>query len=115
MCIYTEEKKSWSYVGNKANKHKGKTTMQLDLSDANCYQVNKRSLVVHEFGHALGLEHEYQHPDFWDRIAEFIDGKEISKHLKVGNQLCSSAGVLSRSRKSSYQSDYDPHSIMHFG
>ena len=33
----------------------------------------KNHLVIHEFGHALGLRHEHQRSDFWNNVRGFID------------------------------------------
>ena len=52
-------------------------TMVLNLCDLG-YFAQKR-IVIHEFGHALGLEHEHQRSDFWDTVGECFDiGKIVN-------------------------------------
>jgi hypothetical protein len=70
-------------------------------------------IVLHEFGHVLGAEHEHQHPDAnipWDEeaVLRYYAGKGQSEAFIRQNVL------------ESYQAaefsflDYDPHSIMHY-
>jgi hypothetical protein len=49
--------------------------MWLDLGAGD--NSHKQHLVIHEFGHALGLGHEHQRPDFWELIGPFIDKKKV--------------------------------------
>lgn len=53
----------WSYIGKyNSNVDDGKATMNIELGS---FEVSDewRRVVLHEFGHALGLEHEQQHPE----------------------------------------------------
>ncbi len=69
IYIHTDSSGSWSAVGTDVQKvKKMKPTMMLDLD-----RSFKRYLVIHQFGHALGLEHEHQRTDFWDGIKKHID------------------------------------------
>ena len=57
---------SASYVGRVAEKHPGEPTMWLDvrssiLSDK-LAREKMQADILHEFGHALGMEHEHRHP-----------------------------------------------------
>jgi len=69
--------------------------------------------VIHEFGHALGAEHEHQHPDAnipWDipKVYEHYASKGIDKATVDEN-------VLARVENSSLSKlPYDRHSIMHY-
>ena len=69
--------------------------------------------VIHEFGHALGAEHEHQHPDAnipWDipKVYEHYASKGIDKATVDEN-------VLARIENSSLRKvPYDRHSIMHY-
>ena len=63
---------SWSKLGIEANDVKeGEPTMVLDLKDCrDDYHV--KSTILHEFGHAYGLAHEHQHPDYMSKMEKFI-------------------------------------------
>ena len=99
-----------------------KPTMTLNLSDQTYPEYFLRHLVIHEFGHALGLEHEHQRSDFWDVIEPYMDLERMKddhrfEYLKSKNEKeaffgrdylkVSQGGVC-------YASEYDPHSIMHY-
>ena len=80
-------------------------------------------MVLHEFGHALGLDHEHQRSDFWEVLAErdgvnyrFIIGIE---EIKRGNGIhyqraCGQHFVSEFAHEDSTQTDYDSMSIMHY-
>ena len=84
----------------------GESTMWLDLSHDNCEYCEH--LVVHEFGHALGLKHEHQRSDFWRKVEPYMktflieaDMQERFKDYKEEFDPTSST-------------DYDPDSVMHY-
>ena len=57
-------------------------TMVLNLHNLG-YTAQKR-IVIHEFGHALGLEHEHLRSDFWDTVGEcFYIGKIINDPILI--------------------------------
>ena len=68
-----------------------------------------RHIVIHEFGHVLGLEHEHQRSVFWDVAGKFLDvkkmrqtlGKRTDDYLRV--KQCGEGTI-----------EYDPDSIMHY-
>lgn len=64
---------SWSTVGTTCRRvPKGKATMNYGWIDAGSSDEDVRSVVLHEFGHALGLIHEHQNPTGgikWNREA----------------------------------------------
>jgi serralysin len=68
---------SWSYLGTEAhNIGRGKPTMNFGWIDADSPADELRRVVLHEFGHALGLIHEHQNPDRpiqWNRDAVVRD------------------------------------------
>ena len=79
-----------------------------------------KHLVIHEFGHALGLEHEHQRSDFWDVVKEFIDMKKMKddhrfKHMK-GEKAGFGTNYLEKKTPTGecIESEYDPHSVMHY-
>lgn len=61
----------WSYVGTDCRTiPASQPTMNLHLNECDS-DDNFRRVVLHEFGHALGLEHEHQHPSTpiqWNRV-----------------------------------------------
>ncbi len=84
----------------------------------------KMSMVLHEFGHALGLEHEHQRSNFWDVLDQkdekgddkFIIGKEQMKQGIVCNPATgqifkTTSDVHNRQTE---HSEYDPYSVMHY-
>ena len=96
-----------------------KPTMQLNLGGHT--PELQESLVIHQFGHALGLGHEHQQADFWNVVGRHLDIEQMKmdpfvnslqtpedeermfqKNWGVGKQSVSSL------------SEYDPDSIMHY-
>lgn len=53
--------------------------MYLDLSFPD--KTYQEHLIVHEFGHVLGLGHEHQRSDFWSWIKEYIDENKMKQDL----------------------------------
>ena len=66
---------------------KMKDTMELDvhtnITADEKGQNYKKHLVIHEFGHALGLFHEHQRSDFWTNVHDFIDIKKMQESIKA--------------------------------
>ena len=84
----------------------------------------QRSLVIHEFGHALGLEHEHQRSDFWEVVGKYLDLDKMMTDLDqdlTQDSKSETAGFeanwqkkISDSEEDVSQSTYDPDSIMHY-
>ena len=85
----------------------------------------QESLVVHEFGHALGLHHEHQRSDFWKVIGQYIDMDKMMNDPLVKSGLRFSedgkAGLDTNWLPTEEVTDgispvfeYDPMSIMHY-
>ena len=110
-------------VGNDAMLIRGtKPTMVLSL---NGHPTNiQRSLVIHEFGHALGLEHEHQRSDFWDVLGKHFDMEKMlnDSRLQQSKQKSDPKAKMAAFGKdwlkiheeSGIKSEYDPLSIMHY-
>ena len=82
-------------------------TMMLNLKGLT--QQFQKSLVIHEFGHALGLDHEHQCSDFLDVVEKFIDNTKIPRDQKV--RVKKNDEMMDREEASSR---YDSESIMHY-
>lgn len=53
----------WSYIGNVALQiNKSEPTINLEISNLPSNEPEFKRIVLHEFGHALGLIHEHQSP-----------------------------------------------------
>ncbi len=67
---------------------------------------SKEHLVMHEFGHALGLGHEHQQAYFWNNIGKFLRKDCIAEHFRIEDvKIMEDSGP---------KSQYDPDSIMHY-
>jgi len=98
-------------VGTDAEEFVNQPTMFLNLHG---HTANlQKSIVIHEFGHALGLEHEHQRSDFWDNLEEFFDIKEMKKNL-LHIKAFKSLWYRRYNHAVNTVGKYDPNSIMHF-
>ncbi len=124
VCIYTAT--SHSMVGSDArNKVTDVTKPTMVLNLHSMTKAQQRSMVIHEFGHALGLDHEHQRSDFWDVLEQkdtkgqyrFIIGKDEMKEGDDGNCKPACNQVFRDNRtapKGTEKSVYDSESIMHY-
>ncbi len=140
--VASDGDKCWSVVGKDTLnvKEQDKPTMVLSLNGHTHYI--QESLVIHEFGHALGLEHEHQRSEFWDVLGKFLDTDKMKKSSRVSGPEASpeKADKMKKSSRVSGPeaspekagvnnsqwfckniadgnvalSEYDPHSIMHY-
>lgn len=117
--VFSATGSCWSYIGREAEEERDKDKPTMVLNLYNARQPTQRSLVIHEFGHALGLEHEHQRSDFWkilgkkDKDGEyrFIDMKEMEDTVgKDHFHKFTEVSRLGRAQRSSY----DSQSIMHY-
>ena len=96
-----------------AVKDLNKPTLQLNLGGHS--PDLQECTVVHQFGHALGLEHEHQISDFWDVLGKHLDGEKMREDPQV------SIAFMKQWATASFEeplvnslSEYDPESIMHY-
>lgn len=105
------QKGNWSYIGTEAKTASpDEPTLHVDRTDND---EDFRQTVLHEFGHALGLKHEHQHPEHtinWDKEGVYasyessgLDGKTLYENLF---ELPTGSEML--------VTGYDPKSIMHY-
>ena len=97
-------------IGKRATKAKyDQPTMWLDLNVSG--DNYKKHVVIHEFGHALGLGHEHQRSDFWKLIKPYVDITEMKKDLNVRFKVNWDSDSQFETGKCTA---YDPSSIMHY-
>ena len=104
----TETEGCWSAVGMDAEKivTQDEPTMMLNLKGL-VWEFQK-SLVIHEFGHALGLDHEHQRSDFWDSMKMHINLTKVPEGQRI--RLEKRDDTMEREEACRY----DPESIMHY-
>lgn len=105
---------SWSFIGNQALSVSYKDpTMQLGWVNDNTSHDEMQQVVLHEFGHVMGLLHEHQNPSHgiqWDkeRVYSYYTGYP---NYWSRNQV--DINVFDKYDKSLTQfTDFDPSSIM---
>lgn len=81
-----------SYIGNEAVDYENAPTMELGELDKEVDEVKIHSIVLHEFGHALGLLHEMHNPDNpiqWDTLKVYAYFKKFHdmKKSEVDKQV----------------------------
>lgn len=99
---------NWSYIGNNSvHPEVGYDRVSMNLANLD------NATVLHEFGHALGLRHEHQHPDSplrlnEQRVLDDMTGPPHFWHAKDVKQ-----NILTRHTRDRIEStDFDPLSIM---
>ena len=90
--------------------------MWLDLhSGRGMDDHHKKHLVIHEFGHALGLGHEHQRSDFWENIKAYVDVGKMKADLNVSNaKFDTDWGRDNQFKRGRRSTPYDSDSVMHY-
>lgn len=97
------------------SKYFSNSEASMNLGIINDQHINtRRSIILHEFGHAIGLEHEHQHKD---RTIQFDEVKSIEacqKHINFTEEMCKMFILQTFKEGEVYFSKYDLLSIMHY-
>jgi astacin (peptidase family M12A) len=112
---FNPESGSWSYVGAcQSDIPQSSPTMNFGWLTRNTDDMEYRRVVLHEFGHALGLLHEHQNPAAgipWNEEAVY----EYYKQTQHWDRQKIKANVLDKySEAESNHGKYDPNSIMEY-
>lgn len=104
----------WSYVGSDSlHVREDRPTMGLrDLDRLSADSPEFRTIVLHEFGHAIGLEHEHQSSRS-DCESEF-NWDYLTENLGMSKQELERNMERFRDSRAYPSSEYDPDSIMHY-
>ena len=106
---------TWSLIGTDASHMpQHKPTINFGWFNKRMPEADYRATILHEFGHALGLLHEHQHPQGgipWDKtkLYPFYQKTQGWDQAMVDQQVLGHY----KSGKTQY-SRYDPYSIMHY-
>ncbi|MEO5969722.1 MAG: M12 family metallopeptidase, partial [Bdellovibrionia bacterium] len=107
--VMFRKKGSASEMGACANLDQNHETMNLDIGPATP-EKTFQSTVWHEFGHALGLDHEMQHPESdiaWN-VTRLYEGYGYKNKDFVDAQ------ILEKMKDTNLKTTYDSSSIMHY-
>ena len=72
----------------------------------------QKFLVIHEFGHALGLFHEHQRHDFWRVAGTVLDMDKMKSDCRM--KTVNFDRDFLPTLPSGTETEYDPDSIMHY-
>ena len=106
---------SCSMVGSQAKtvQDTSKPTIILSLKGRDLNE--QKFLVMHEFGHALGLFHEHQRSDFWKVANSLLDVRKMKNDTRM-KKVKFDKDILEKQPQdaTTMTPEYDPDSIMHY-
>ena len=113
VLIYTADKGSDTVVGCQALDvtDTDEPTMKLGLKRGD--QIYNQHIVIHEFGHALGLQHEHQRSCFLTTAKKYLDEHKIKKSQNISEKIFRRDWWDSLEEIDS-ESSYDEDSVMHY-
>lgn len=113
---FVHDGRSWSYIGNSAeNVPKNKATINFGWFDETTEEDEFQRVVLHEFGHALGMVHEHQSPKGTINWNEEYLFKYFEKPPFEWNQNVVRDNIINKyAAKRTRSTVYDPYSIMHY-
>ncbi len=104
--------RSWSYIGTDAKNRGDKASMNFGWINNQKTEDEIRRVILHEFGHLLGLVHEHQSPNAvidWNKNAVYKYYKGYWTPAAVDEYI-----FTKYSKAQVNASAYDPESIMHY-
>ncbi len=111
---FLQRKGSWSYIGKRAlSVGSDKPTMNFGWLYDDTDEIELQRVVLHEFGHMLGLIHEHQHPEAdinWNKqkvYDYYMNGSNDWTKEKVDNNL-----FAKYNPENVFRTDFDTDSIM---
>lgn len=97
------------------SKYVSKSDASMNLGILDDVHINtRRSIILHEFGHAIGLQHEHQHKN---RTLQFDETKTIEAcrtKINFTEEMCRMFIIQTIPANEAYFSKYDLLSIMHY-
>jgi len=115
--IFFNNKGSYSYVGKEnLNIPYDFETMNLDLINDDGEENVKinRSIILHEFGHVLGMLHEHQHPESDINWNLSIIYNYYQKYFNWSKEMVDNNILYKYNNKDIIKNNYDEKSIMHY-
>ncbi len=107
--------KCWSMVGSQAKTVQDTSEPTMILSLKGLDPNMQKSLVMHEFGHGLGLFHEHQRSDFWKIAKSLLDVRKMRNDRRLKSMEFDRDMLEKQSPGATTMTpEYDPDSIMHY-